>query len=268
MYAGVVKNLSFASSVVVVAATIVSSRAEAAPPWVARGLTLPRGVWAFDVGLGVGHRPDVTGAGLNTEVAIGVTHALELGFRSGFRLNGDAQATQADQYGRLFDTETYGTDGDNVANPEFRVRGSIARGDVAEVGLEGRAYLPIENGTRAGLLLGVPVTLHLGGTVRLDTGVFVPILFYDPTRTIISIPIAVWIQSTDRFWLGPFAAVRFHNDPGTFTQVLVGFGLGYQLARQVDFKAQFIFPDINGSPEQGSGGKAFGAGAGLQLRID
>src|SRR5262249_12569377 len=156
------------SAITAIAVVVVSSSAEAAPPWVARGLEQPRGVWAFDVGLGVGHQPDVTGPGLNTEVAVGVTHAVELGFRTGIRFNGEAQATRADQYGRLFDTETYGTGGDEVANPEIRVRGTIARGDVAEIGLEGRAYLPVENGTRAGIMLGLPVALHLGGAARVD----------------------------------------------------------------------------------------------------
>jgi hypothetical protein len=242
--------------------------AAAAPPWVARGLVQPRGVWAFDVGLGVGHQPDVTGPGLNAEVAVGVTHALELGFREGFRLNGEGQATRADQYGRLFDTETYGTGADAIANPELRLRASIARGDAVEVGLEARAYLPVENGTRAGVMVGLPVALHLGGAARIDTGVFVPILFYDPARTIVSIPVALWIQSSERFWLGPFAAVRFHNDPDSFTQLLLGFGLGYQFARQADFKAQFLFPYVNGSPDQGNGGRSFGVGAGLAIRIE
>jgi hypothetical protein len=241
--------------------------ARAALPWVSRGPIQREGVVAFDVGLGVGHRPDIDGAGLNLELAWAVTHAVELGFRDGIRFGDKGQALQADQYGRLYDTETYGTGFEQVANPEFRLRGVLVRGDV-HLSLEGRVYLPVESGTRAGVMFGVPFGVHLGHSARLDTGVFVPVLFYDPARTVVSIPAELWFQPTARFWLGPIAALRFHNDPGAFTQLLLGFGLGYQLSAPVDFKAQFIFPYINGSPDQGNGGKSFGAGAGLQFRIE
>jgi hypothetical protein len=242
--------------------------AQAAPPWVDRGLVQPRGAWAFDFGLGVGHRPDLTGPGLNAEVAVGLTSSLELGFRDGFRLNPDAQAIMADQYGRLFDTETFGTGNETIANPEVRIRDEIAHGDAANVGLEARVYLPIEKGTDIGLMFGLPVALHLGSSARIDTGVFVPVIFANPTRTIISVPVALWIQSSSRFWLGPISAFHFHSDPGGFTQIVLGFGLGYQLARNADFKAQFLFPYVNGSPDQGNGSKSYGAGAGVEIRIE
>ena len=60
---------------------------------------------------------------------------LELGFRMGFRLDDGGQITQADRYGRPFDTETYGTRFDRVANPEIRLRWSMARSYAAELGL-------------------------------------------------------------------------------------------------------------------------------------
>ncbi len=248
-------------------ATLAASAAQAAGPWVSRGPIQRAGDVAFDFGLGVGHRPDVTGAGLNFEVAWAVTHSLELGFRDGVRFSGEGQALQADQYGRLFDTETFGTDGEQLANPEFRLRGVLVRG-VVHLSLEGRFYLPIENGTRAGVMFGVPFGVHLGTLARLDTGVFVPLLFFDPVRTVVSIPVQLWFQPTARFWLGPIAALRCHNDPDSFTQLLFGIGLGYQLSAPVDFKAQLIFPYLNGSPDQGNGGRSFGAGAGLQFRIE
>jgi len=36
---------------------IGASRAQAAPAWIFRGLTLPRGDVALDLGLGIGHEP-------------------------------------------------------------------------------------------------------------------------------------------------------------------------------------------------------------------
>ncbi|HEY3593534.1 MAG TPA: hypothetical protein VGL13_06660 [Polyangiaceae bacterium] len=228
----------------------------------------PRGNWAFDFGAGVGHVPGVTGLGLNAEFAVGLTSTLELGAREGFRLNDDGRQTIADDFGRLFDTETFGTGRDDVANPEIHIRDAIARGDAAEVGLEARAYLPIETGTHFGFMFGLPVHFHLGGSARLDTGVYVPVLFDDPTRTVISVPVSLWFQSSPRFWLGPISAFHFHNDPGGYTQIELGLGLGYQFAHQADFKAQFLFPYVNGSPDNGLGAKTYGFGAGIQLRID
>jgi hypothetical protein len=64
------------------------------------------------------------------------------------------------------------------------------------------------------------------------------------------------------------AAVHIHNDPDSYTQLLLGFGLGYQLSRPIDFKAQFIFPYINGNSDDGNGTRSFGAGAGFQFRIE
>ena len=96
----------------VVASGLLAARpAQAASPWIYRGLTLPGHDVAIDFGLGYGHEPapGPDGFGLNLELRAGITHDFELGFRMGFRLDDGGQATQADQYGRPFDTETYGT---------------------------------------------------------------------------------------------------------------------------------------------------------------
>src|SRR5690242_7999378 len=113
-------------SLSVSAFSLAASQSLAAPRWVARSLTLPRHDWAFDFGLGVGHfdAPDPpTGVGLNVEMAVAVTRHLELGLREGFRFGAEGRATRADEYGRLFDRQTFGTNHDDLANPEFRMRG-------------------------------------------------------------------------------------------------------------------------------------------------
>ena len=164
------------------------SRASAAAPWIYRGLTLPRHDVALGFGLGYGHRnvdapADEDGWGLNLELRAGIAHGFELGFRMGFRLDDGGQATQADNYGRPFDTETYGTNNDRVANPELRFRWSLARSYAAELGLELRAYLPIESNSRFGMMFGLPIALR-AGPIRFDTGLYVPVIFYDPTLTV------------------------------------------------------------------------------------
>jgi hypothetical protein len=258
-------------------ALALASPAEAAPPWVDRGITLPRFGLSLDAGLGIAHFsvPDPaahspTGAGLNLEGAFGITSNLEIGLRTGVRLGDDAKFLQADRYGRLFDTETYGTGVDTFANPEFHIRGRLINVHILELGLEGRAYLPFETGTRFGVMFGVPVALHFGGTVRLDTGVYVPVIFYNNTATVVSIPGRLWIQATDRFWLGPITAIHIYSGPPLVpfsrndADVLIGFGLGYQISRFADFKTQLIFPRINGD----AAARLFGFGVGIGLNFD
>ncbi len=245
------------------------SRVQAAPEWIFRRLTLPRGDVALDLGLGLGHAPidanrSVTGFGMNLEVAFGVTHDVELGLRTGTRIGSDGEATQADRYGRTFDTETYGTGNDALANPELRMTWSVAQGSMVQLGLEGRVYLPIERGTRVGLMFGVPLRLRLGA-VRVDTGVYVPLLFYDPTRDIISFPLHIWLQASRTLWLGPLLGVQFVNDGNaSHTAYPLGFGLGSALANAIDLRAWILFPDIGVN----EAARTFGAGLALEIRFE
>jgi hypothetical protein len=250
-----------------VTVALATTHAEAAPPWVDRPLTLPAQTWAFDLGLGIGHAPgppDTAAVGINLEAAVGITDRIELGVRTGLRF-GDAgdRAIEPDLYGRLFDREYVGGRDDVLANPELRVRGALLRGPVLELGLEGRLFVPIE-GNQAALEFGVPLALHLGESVRLDTGVYVPMLLdYSPPFGFI-LPIDLWVQLTPRFWLGPmtgFNVVRYGND-ATVTDVSMGFGLGYQILKNLDFKSMFLFPALN------QDSRFFGLGAGVQIRLE
>jgi hypothetical protein len=241
--------------------------ARAAAEFVYRGITLPRGDVALDLGLGFGHAPrgpnsNFNGFGMNLEIAGGITHDLELGLRTGFRFDDDGQATQADRYGRTYDTETFGIGTDRMANPELRLRWSVARGSIVQLGLETRAYLPFEAGTRFGFMIAVPFVLHTG-RLRVDTGLYVPIIFTDPkTTTAVSIPIHVWIQASSSFWLGPLFGLRFNN-PGN-DEYPFGFGMGWSMARAIDLRTWFLFPHLNGD----QAARWFGAGLALQIRFE
>jgi hypothetical protein len=242
-------------------------RAQAAAEWIYRPLTLPRGDIALDLGLGFGREPTMTGStdgfGMNLEIAGGITHDLELGFRTGVRFDDGGQATQADSYGRPFETETYGTDHDRMANPELRLRWTVARGSNVLLGLGTRAFLPIEAGSRFGLMFEMPVAFRLG-SVRIDTGLYVPIIFARPdTQTVVSIPIHLWIQASSTFWLGPLFGLRIEN-PGGHDAYPLGFGIGSALSRQIDLRAWFLFPDIG----KDQGARSFGAGVALQIRFE
>ncbi len=256
----------------------VETPSNAAERWIDRPMTQHRLVFAGDVGIGVGHvrapRPfeDANGLGLNLEGTLGVTERLELGFRTGVRFGNDGKATGADYYARTLWTETYGTSplsygGDTVANPEFRIRWVAYSGSVAEVGLDGRVFLPIEDGTRAGIMFGVPLAFHVSDLLRIDTGVYIPVSFYDPAYNGLSIPGYFWFQPSEKLWLGPMAQLRF-IDPGRLNRtehdahLLLGFGLGYQVASSVDLKTMILSPAVDDGFF-----RYFGAGFGVQFRI-
>jgi hypothetical protein len=256
---------------------LLSSRSSlAAPEWVDRGLTMRQLGVSFDLGVGVAHTDAAggeTGAGLNLEAALGILDNLEVGVRTGIRMGDGAKATQADEPGRLFDLETYGTGQDVFANPELRILGRVLDLSVVELGVEGRVYAPVEAGTRFSFMLGAPVRLHFGRIVRIDTGIYVPFVFDNPnvlgpaaSAVSVNIPAEFWFQVTPSFFLGPLAELRLNNDDAALgfdhaAGVLLGLGLGYQISRFADFKVAFYFPRINT-------GADFGAGAGLGLHFD
>lgn len=255
----------------IAAASISSTEAAAAPPFVARPMTLPRHDFAGDVGLGVAHSRlfnGITGTGLNLEGAFGITEKVELGLRTGVRFGDDGRFTGADTYGRTLWTETWGTFGTgDVANPEARVRWTAYRGDVVEVGLDWRLYLPIEPRSRVGGMFGVPLAFHIGDFMRIDTGAYLPTLFYDPTVVLLTVPGYFWFQVSEKVWLGPMMSARFRLAPdggGDRTSFLLGFGVGIQVASAVDLKTMILFPSI----ADDAGARNWGAGFGVQFRIE
>jgi hypothetical protein len=256
------------SSLVLALTTIFfASRSDAAERWVDRPMTLHRLVFAGDVGIGVAHyrrnaRP--TGAGMNLEAALGITERLELGFRTGIRFGNDGRATQADSYGRTLWARTYNVLNDTVANPEFRIRWVAYSGSVAEVGLDGRVMLPIEDNSRFGMMFGVPLAFHVSDFLRIDTGAYVPVAFYNQVAHGFSIPGYFWFQPSEKLWLGPMTQLEFYDPgPGDLrSHLLLGFGLGYQVARPVDLKTMILFPAVDDGFA-----RSFGAGFGLQFRI-
>ena len=252
-------------------ATLVPASARAAERWIDRPMTLHRYVFAGDVGLGVGHvgvdHPDTgaTGAGMNFEGAFGVTEKLELGIRTGVRFGDDGRAIQADYYARPFEIDTYGTGVDTGVNPELRGKYVVYSGSVAEIGVQGRMYLPAEHDTNFGIMLGLPLAFHVTDWLRIDTGINIPIVFNKNTFTAVSIPGYFWFQATEKLWAGPMMALRFIDPgPGGYnTYLALGAGVGYQVASAVDLKVWLLFPTIGEDNAH-----RFGAGFGVQFRLN
>jgi hypothetical protein len=238
-----------------------------ATPFVERPLTLPPSEWALGVGLGIGHdeRPDplddITGLGVNLELRGGLTSGLQLGVRTGLRLGTDGRLTQADTYGRTFETETYGVGTDAIANPEVSLRVALLRTHVVGLGLEGRVYLPIEDGTEAGIMVAFPLHLHLGAA-RLESGLYIPIIFTDPRTSVISVPFHFWFQASPELALGVLTGVRRYR-PGGGTTVPLGVGLNYALSTATDLRTWLLFPNVKGDGATDD----FGGGLAFELRF-
>jgi hypothetical protein len=232
-----------------------------AAPFVDRPITLPEAQWALGLGLGIGHdnRPeplaDITGLGINLELRGGLTPSLQVGVRTGLRVGDDGRATQADSYGRTFETETYGVGFDDLANPEVSLRLALLRTDLVALAVEGRVYVPIEDGTEAGVMIGVPLHIHLGSSARLDSGLYVPIIFTDPRTSVISVPLHFWFQANPDLALGVLTGVRRFR-PGGGTTVPLGIALNYELSYATDLRTWLLFPDVEEDDRDFGGGLA------------
>jgi hypothetical protein len=246
---------------------LLAAPAAARADYVDRPITLPSGQWALGVGLGIGHdeRPepldDITGFGVNLELKGGLTPGLQVGLRTGLRLGSEGRLTQADNYGRTFETETYGVGIDDIANPELSLRAALFRGDLVALALEGRLYLPIEDGTELGIMIALPLHIHLGHAARLDSGLYVPIIFTDPRISVISVPFHVWFQASPDLAVGVLTGVRRYR-PGGGTSVPLGVGLNYELSGATDLRTWLLFPNV-----RGGGTEDFGGGVALELRF-
>ncbi len=105
------------------------------------------------------------------------------------------------------------------------------------------------------------------GALRVDTGVYVPMVFTEPdTWSAISIPFHLWIQATSNLWLGPLLGIRIVDagPGGNYEEYPLGFGLGVGLSSAVDFRSWFLFPQIKGS----GASRTWGTGLALQVRFE
>jgi hypothetical protein len=232
----------------------------AAAGFVGRSLTLGNSRAELDLGAGLGRVPDELGIGFNLELGYGLTSELDLRVRTGLRVGYDGRATDADIYGRPFETETYNPGGDTLANPEIGLLWSLTHGHTAQIGFDARVMLPV--GSNISFLVGLPIRLHFA-RARLDTGVFVPIFFHDhdgdrKTNAIFSVPLHLWFQTSGGLYLGPVTGVRFH-DGGS--DVPLGLGIGAPLSGDADLRFWLLFPDVSHS----GSAKTFGAGVAISV---
>jgi hypothetical protein len=248
-----------------------------AEPWVERPLSLPTGHAQIQAGFGFGQYATVdgqhVGSGLNLEAALGLPFFGEVSLRSGLRFGDSGKLAGADYYGRLFDHETANLGGDAWANPEIRLRGTLADLKVFAIGLESRFVVPAASGSDFSIAPGLPMMIRIPEVLRIDTGIFLPIAFTSQTDYTVSIPVQLWIQAGE-FFFGPMTGIRISRissttvgpDGGTSsasitrTDIPAGVGFGYTPTSMIDFKAQLYMLRINDSDWSKTVGAGFGMG--------
>ena len=245
------RNAVLTVALIVATASPLSALAAPSP------LVQPNGRLELDFGVGIGHvnRPERTGLGLNLELKYGLGGGSEIGLRTGVR-NEDGRSTGADGYGRPYDRETFGTGYDTIANPELRLRTALT----GAIALEGRMYLPFDG--PFGFMFALPVVIASGG-LRLDTGVYVPIVLDDrETLSWVSIPVQLWFIGGRAWDVGIISGARLVNHASNW-EVPIGVGLDRTLSSLADLLLWFVFPDIT----YDGAANTFGGGVGLRLRI-
>lgn len=266
----------------VLSLALLPSVALATDPWVERRLTLksnPIG-GSVDAGLGFGHfetpagrgSSNYNGLGFNAEGVLGIINRIDIGLRLAVRVNDDSSIAQADSYARTYDSNTFYpfvAGARPFANPELRVRGKLLDVGVFELGVEGRTIFPVgDPDTRASVVVGVPMAVHVRSLLRIDTGVYTVFSFYDRAGTyadrtifVFDVPANFWFQVTPQIWLGPMTGFRVYNDRYYFSNssadFILGFGMGITLAKFLDLKWQAVFPRLN------EGVQYVGAGVGV-----
>jgi hypothetical protein len=107
---------------------------------------------------------------------------------------------------------------------------------------------------------GIPVLARLGESVRVDTGLFVPITFGGRPSVLLSaiVPVRATLQITDPLYLGANTGLGIadFSHPGDTIYAPLGMFVGYAIslgcAALVDLSAHLGFPDLYVSGARGS----------------
>jgi hypothetical protein len=179
------------------------------------GQLMPAGQLQFFINDGVDSAFLVPGAGL------GVIDKLELGAVWPLQISPDLNLSDLSVYGKY----------------------SLQRGQV-EVAGYGELRIPIEGVLE--LAGGVPVYLHVGDGVRIETGGFVRLIFGDDTAVNFYVPISAPIQVSPEVFVGPEIGVEIldFNDVAVPLGVIAGYTLGGGISSIGDLLARLTFTDL------------------------
>jgi len=111
------------------------------------------------------------GTGMNAEAAVGLGRGFEAAVRVGARLDDVGRGLRADEVARGYETETFGTGINALANPELRLRWRAVRWQWLEAGLDERFVLPTGPDPNVTEVFGIWMSAHAPGRARADVGV-------------------------------------------------------------------------------------------------
>jgi hypothetical protein len=152
-------------------------------------------------------------------LAVGATDQIEFGgLLLPLRLQPDTEFDDLELYGRF----------------------AVVDGDF-ELGVQVTGQLPTE--TEFGLGVGLPMLAHATESLRIDTGVELEVLFFDPTVANLDVPLALTWEVGGHGFLGPRTGVYVWD----FDAVMIPAGIhaGVVLADgHLDLAAWFMWPAL------------------------
>jgi hypothetical protein len=127
--------------------------------------------------------------------------------------------------------------------------------DTVEIGGRFAMFLPAQ--TEFGMQFGIPVAIHLGDSMKIDTGMFFSMAFFDDIYTRLNIPARLTYQITDEIFVG--GVVGFDLPDFDSFNMIFGFHGGYTLAIDeaiIDFGLSFTWPGFIITEDTGTVGVA------------
>ncbi len=261
------RPLSFAFAISLSGALVlVSETLHADPVWIDRRLTLVKGEWGVDLGVGIAHDGPVStvGSGAYGQLHYGITDRIEVSVREGVNFGLYGRYTRASQYARLYSLDGAVTQGPGpLGNPDLVFLGRFVDLGWLELAAEVEMGFPEEANTHVDNTLGVAAAIHLGQVFLVDTGGFVTLTYRSPLETEVTIPLQLWFEPFRApLWFGVLGEVKTIGGSGTW-EIPVGAGLGYALTQNIDVRAEALVPQINITP----GTRVAGGGIGTQIRF-
>jgi hypothetical protein len=131
-----------------------------------------------------------------------------------------------------------------MANPELSLRSSFVATKIFELGSDARFTIPIAEGSSFALTAGLPVRIRAPGSLRFDTGLYVPVVFASSTEFGFSIPAQLWVQISD-FYVGALSGIKIYRHPLERADVAAGVGAGVTLGGIFDVRLQVLTQRVN-----------------------
>jgi hypothetical protein len=243
-----------------------SATLRADPVWIDRRLTLVKGEWGVDLGVGIAHDGPVStvGTGAYGQLHYGITDRMEVSVREGVNFGLYGRYARASQYARLYTLDGAVSQGPGpLGNPDLVFLGRFVDLGWLELAAELETGFPEEANTHVDNTLGIAAAIHVRQVFLLDTGGFVTLTYRSPLETEFTIPLQMWFEPLRApLWFGVLGELKTIGGSGTW-EIPVGAGIGYALTQDIDVRAEAFVPQINLTP----GTRVAGGGIGTQIRF-